>query len=179
MKAYVTSTGEPTTELCVWSLEHQGFEVELIQGNTSLAEKLEIIYNRADDDFIRVDADVVVTRKIKLLGLADNVWWVQAMSFDMIAQDLTYGGVQLISKKAIPTLRKHIGSQLLAERPETAMYRLEEFYNPRRCMSVDLICGIHSFGKQDLQRIKETKERRGQLSSYDFELAQEMLRYYK
>ena len=27
MKAFVTSIGEPTTDLCVWALERQGFDV--------------------------------------------------------------------------------------------------------------------------------------------------------
>ncbi len=174
MKAFVTSVGEPTTELCVWSLERQGFDVELIQDDTTLAEKLQIIYNKADDDFIRVDADVVVTRKIKLLDKPDNTWWVQAQCFDMYAQDVMYGGVQWIGKECLPALRKHIGSQLQAERPETAMYRLEEFYNPRRCQSVDLICGIHGY-KNDIESAKVVKERREQMSNYDFELAERLL----
>lgn len=180
MKAFVTSIGESTTELCVWSLERQGFDVELIQDpDTSLAHKLEQIYNLADDDFIRVDADVIVTRKIKLLDKPKDIWWVQAQCFGMISQDIIYGGVQWIGKECLPALRKHIGAQLQAERPETAMYRLEEFYSPRRCQSVDLVCGIHSFGKQDMQRIQDTKERRGQASNYDFELADRMQELYK
>lgn len=180
MKAYVTSIGESTTELCVWSLERQGFDVELIQDpDTSLAHKLQEIYNLADDDFVRVDADVIVTRKIKLLDLPKDIWWVQTQSFGFLSQDIIYGGVQLISKKALPALRKHIVMQQQAERPETAMFRLEEFYGPRRCISVDLICGLHSFGKQDINRIKETKERRGQMANYDFELAEKMQEFYK
>lgn len=180
MKAFVTSIGESTTELCVWSLERQGFDVELILNpETTLAHKLEEIYNLADDNFLRVDADIVVTNKVKLLDLPKDIWWVQAQCFDMHAQDIIYGGIQMISKEALPALRKHIINQQSAERPETAMYRLEEFYKPRRCQSVDLICGIHSFGKQDMQRIQATKARRGQSANYDFELANKMQEFYK
>lgn len=60
MKAYVTSIGEPTTDLCVWSLERNGFETVLIQDQTTLAEKLKRIYSEADEDFVRIDADVIV-----------------------------------------------------------------------------------------------------------------------
>ena len=173
MKAFVTSIGEPTTELCVWSLERQGFDVELIFGSSSLAEKLQIIYDKADDDFIRVDADVIVTRKIKLLDKPDNAWWVQAQCFDMYKQDVMYGGVQWIGKECLPALRNNIGRQMQAERPETAMFRLEEFYSPRRCMSVDLLCGIHGF-RNDTKVAEATKIRRGQINDYDFELAERM-----
>lgn len=174
MKAFVTSKGEPTTELCIWSLERQGFEVELVKGDTSLAEKLQYIYNKADDDFIRVDADVIVNRKIKLLDKPKDAWWVQAQCFDMYAQDVMYGGVQWIGKECLPALRQHIGSQMQAERPETAMFRLEEFYNPRRCQSVELICGIHGYCN-DVASAKIVKERRGQIGNYDFELAERLL----
>ena len=174
MKAFVTSIGEPTTELCIWSLERQGFDVELIQNDTTLAEKLQVIYNNADDDFLRVDADVIVNRKVKLLELSKNAWWAQAQCFDMYKQDEMYGGVQLIGKECLPALRKHIPRQLQAERPETAMSRLEDFYAPRRFVSVDIVCGIHGY-KNDIQRAKETKERREQSAEYDFELAERLL----
>lgn len=174
MIAYVTSIGEPTTELCIWSLERQGFDVELVKSNDRLSDKLQFIYNDTDDDFLRVDADVIVNRKVKLLELSKNAWWVQALCFDMYKQDVMYGGVQLIGKECLPALRKHIPRQLQAERPETAMSRLEEFYKPRRFVSVDLICGIHGY-KNDVARAKETKERREQSADYDFELAERLL----
>ena len=57
MKCYVTSIGEPTTDVCVWSLKRNGFDVELLQDNSSLQNKLKRIFEKADDDFLRVDAD--------------------------------------------------------------------------------------------------------------------------
>lgn len=172
MIAYVTSIGEPTTELCIWSLERQGFDVELVKSNDRLSDKLQFIYKKADDDFLRVDADVIVTRKVKLLEFTDKAWWVQAQCFGWYSQDVIYGGVQLIKKDCLPILRKHIGRQLQAERPETAMSRLEEFYKPRRFVSADLVCGIHGY-KNDVKRAKETKDRRGQ-TDFDFELAERL-----
>lgn len=173
MKAFVTSIGESTTELCVWSLERQGFDVELIKDpDTTLAEKLQVIYNKADDDFLRVDADVIVTRKVKLLEVPADAWWVQARCFGWYSQDIINGGVQLIKKECLPALRKHIPNHLADERPETSMSRLEEFYDPRRFVSVDLVCGIHGY-KNDVDRAKTTKDRRGQFD-FDFELARKL-----
>jgi len=172
MKAFVTSIGESTTEICVWSLERQGFDVELVKGNDRLSDKLEYIYNATDDDFLRVDADVIVTRKVKLLEVPPGAWWAQAQCFGWYSQDVIYGGVQLIKKECLPALRKHIVNHLTDERPETSMSRLEEFYNPRRFVSVDLICGIHGY-KNDVDRAKTTKDRRGQFD-FDFELARKL-----
>lgn len=172
MIAYVTSIGEPTTELCIWSLERQGFDVRLVKSNDRLSDKLQFIYNDTDDDFLRVDADVIVTRKVKLLEVPDNAWWVQAQCFGWYSQDVIYGGVQLIKKECLPALRKNIGRQLQAERPETAMSRLEEFYKPRRFVSADIVCGIHGY-KNDVDRARETKDRRGQ-TDFDFELAERL-----
>lgn len=175
MKAFVTSIGETTTDLCVWSLERQGFDVELIYNETStLAEKLEVIYQRADDDFIRVDADVIVSRNIKELFLPKDVWWVQAKCFGWYSQDIINGGVQLISKKALPILIENISKYRYAERPETQMFRLPEFNNPRRCITQDILCGIHGYKQNNIERVIETKKRRGQLDNYDFELAERL-----
>lgn len=175
MKAFIASIGEPTTELCVWALERQGFEVHLIEDKeTSLADKLEQIYQQAGDDFIRIDADVIVNKNIKNLVLPKDVWWVQAKCFGWYSQDIVNGGVQLISKKALPYLRDNVAMSKRHERPETYLYRIPEFHNPRRCVSIDMICGLHGYKQTDIDRVIATKERRGQLDNYDFELARKL-----
>ncbi len=175
MKAFVTSIGETTTDLCVWALERQGFDVELIYNETSsLADKLEVIYSRANDDFIRVDADVIVARNIKKLSLPKDIWWVQGQCFGWYSQDVINGGVQLISKKALPILRENVAMAKRHERPETYLYRIPEFNNPRRCVSQDVVCGIHGYKQENIDRVIATKQRRGQLDNYDFELARKL-----
>lgn len=177
MKAFVTSVGEPTTDLCVWSLERNGFDVEVIKNQYSLASKLDYIYHVAEDDFVRVDADVIVnknlTERAVLASQYPYVWWVQFLTFDWFKQDNTHGGVQFIKKEAIPTLRSRIGEFSEAERPESQMYRLDEFENPRRCYTQPVVMGIHGY-KNDLKSVAKTKTRRGQLSGYDFELAERL-----
>lgn len=174
MRAFITSIGEPTTDLCKWSLERNGFDVHLVVGNTSLASKLETIYALADDDFFRIDADVIPNRALRP-DLAKNldpaIWWLQYMTFDWYKQDVTYGGVQFIRKEALPALREHVHEALELERPESYMFRLKEFHNPRRCISNMMIMGLHGY-KNDPVRTKATKERRLQADNYDFELAE-------
>ncbi len=175
LKAYVTSIGEPTTELCVWALERLGYEVVLYESSNSLAAKLYDIYHAADTDFLRVDADVIPNRNVLLLGAMDKTSvWVQGQTFSWHAQDLIYGGVQLIRKEAIPILRKEMPNHLEDERPESAMFRLPQFHEPRVCVSEELVCGLHGWGQTDQKRIRETKARRGQIDNYDWELVEMM-----
>lgn len=174
MIAYVTSVGEPTTDLCIWALERHGIKTQLLSTNITLAEKLQLIYKYAKTDFLRVDADVIVNRNITKLPAFNEVWWYQYKTFDWWRQDLGNGGVQYISKKALPFLRQYIGSFMEAERPETQMFRLPEFDNPRRCITLDQVMGLHGYGQDDVQSVIETKTRRGQLASYDFELAEQI-----
>lgn len=174
MRAVVTSIGEATTDLCVWSLQRNGFDVAIYEGQSSLAEKLAQIYEVLDEDFFRIDADVIPNRGLvpeHATNLDPNVWWLQFMTYDWFKQDVTYGGVQLIRKAALPVLRKHIGEAMQLERPESYMFRLAEFHNPRRCVSNMMIMGLHGY-KNDLNRVRETKARRMQSDNYDFELAE-------
>lgn len=176
MKAFITSIGEPTTELCEWSLERQGFETVLVKGFDSFNAKLEFIYNEAEDDFIRIDADVIANRNVHRLikECPQEVWWFQSMSFDWWKQDIGYAGVQYIKKECLAIIREHISDVHHIDRPESFMYRLPEFHNPRRCISSDLVCGLHGFAQNDIERVKKLKRKRGQIKDYDFELAEKI-----
>lgn len=182
MKAYVTSIGEPTTDLCVWSLERNGFAVYLLDApHASLAEKLKWIYeDRPGENFIRVDADVIVNRYITPQFIEvyvdnDDTWWTQFITYDWYKQDTTYGGIQFIKKEALPALRNNIDKFINAERPESQMYRLDEFDNPRRCVTFEgRIMGLNGYAQTDLDRVIETKRRRKQLDNYDFELVERL-----
>lgn len=176
MKAWITSIGEPTTDLCRWSLERLGFEVEVLESDSLLGNKLKWIYDHSDEDFLRIDADVVPNKNVlRLIKDQPNAWWVQGQVYDWYAQSVINGGVQVIRKVAIPFLRDEIYRHIRAERPETEMYRLEQFHNPRRCLSSEIVCGVHGWGQNDLDRVKETKLRRSQYENYDWELAERMI----
>ena len=184
MKAFVTSIGERTTDLCVWSLQRQGFDVELVQSDSSLGEQLQYIYETADDDFVRVDADVIVSlgldKKVNFPPVGDNIWWVQFPTWDMYKMDLTHGGVQYIRKAALNVIREGIGEFLHDDRPETRMWNLDGLKKPRRCHTYMYhIAGIHGFGQKDLDRVRIVKENRKYTSDYDFEMAERLQEYYK
>lgn len=181
MKAYITSIGEETTDLCEWALKRNGFDVQLVYNETTtLAEKLEYIYGIADEDFVRVDADVIVNRlcRPELISQATlahpDAWWIQFRSWCWYSQGLIYGGVQFIKKEALPALRANIGHFKDISRPETEISRIKEFYEPRRFESHDVPMGIHGYGIKNLKPIIKLKAARGQSGNYDFELAQRL-----
>lgn len=180
MRTFVTSIDEPTTDLCVWQLKRNGFDVTIIKDNRKLGEKLEDIYNQADDDFLRVDADVIVNKGIQAVpNMSKNLKWVQYRTFDMYKLNLTNGGVQYISKDILPTLRANIGRFKHDDRPETRMFRLEDFNERWRFKTAENVVGIHGFGQKDWQRVKETKDGRKNPEDFDWALVERMQRYYK
>lgn len=178
MKAYVTSIGERTTDLCVWSLERQGFDVTVLRDGTTLANKLKRIYAQADEPFVRVDADVICNRNVartfrELFKIkSDDVWWVQGCTYGWYAQDVIFGGVQFIDKPIIQVLRDNIERYSHDSRPETRLFRMPELYNPRRCISIPGLFGVHGYGQKtsDLVRVKAVKIERGHYGNYDWEL---------
>jgi len=177
MKAYITSVGEPTTDLCMFSVERNGFEAVLIQdANTTLAQKLKQIYDQADDDFIRVDADVILNKHLTSKTVdyhKTDDWWVQFKTWDWFQQDVCNGGVQFIRKEALPDLRANVDTFAESERPESQLFRLDEFHSPRRCSTSKWIVGIHGYGN-NLEQVRVVKTRRGQLDNYDFELVERL-----
>lgn len=180
MKAFVTSIGEPTTDLCCWALRRNGFDVMLIQDrNTSLWEKLKTIYEMAETDFVRVDADIIVNRNftkemLSFLTLRnEDVWWWQFLTFDMLKLDTNHS-MAYTKREAIPALRKHITDPMImnSNRPETEMSRIKPFYEPRRFDTYpDELMGVHGL-KADLNRVKRLKHVRNQQDLYDFEMAE-------
>lgn len=174
MKAVVFSIGEATTDLCVWSLKRNGWQVVLYKDGTSLWQKLNRMFHEFDEDLIRVDGDIVVNRHLTESNLPKTkAWWVQFMNYDWYKQDLAHGGMNYIKQSAFPAIRKHINEFQYAERPETELYRLKEFHNPRRCITDERVMGLQNY-QNSMRRVRETKQRRDQLESYDFELARKL-----
>ncbi len=183
MKAYVTSIGENTTKLCCWALERNGFEVVLLTGEYPLVKKLEKIYGSADEDFVRVDADVVVNKTFTPGFINDErvpeIWWLQFKTYDWHKQDVIFGGVQHIRKEALPCLRRYVAEYTNSDRPETMLARIAEFYNPRRFESSAEVVGLHGFAANDIERVRQQKKKREYYHQYDFELAAKLERLLK
>ncbi len=184
MKAFVTSIGEPTTDLCVWSLERNGFEVELLSDGGLLVDKLKTIYEKSTGDFVRVDADVIVNRsftpKVVLSETKEEDWWVQFRCFDWLKLNLSYGGVQFIKKEALIYLRAKVDTFHNQDRPETMLSRIPEFYSPRRFNSSKAVVGLHGFALGDhLDRVHQQKKKRKYYGDYDFEMVVRLERLLK
>jgi len=180
MIAFVTSIGEPTTDLCVWALERNGFEVTLVDDpNTTLAQKLKWIYNAAlGINYLRVDSDIIVNRNMTpafLNSLDDpDIWWWQFITFDWYKQDTTHS-MAFIRAQASNALKGNIDRFQYASRPETEVSRIIELHNPRRMATYDKqIMGLHGYGIENLKPVIKLKASRGQSSNYDFELAMEL-----
>lgn len=176
MKAYVTSIGESTTELCRWSLERQGFDVLVLNDGSTLWEKLNWIFHDAKDDFLRIDADVVVNANIQELIKQKKLWWYQAYCFGWFKQDLVHGGIQFIREECFPAILKHIKECERMDRPESYLSRLKEFHDPRVFGTFETICGIHGYGQfpDDIDRVKAVKMRRNRYGDYDWGLAERL-----
>jgi hypothetical protein len=181
VKAAIFSVGEPTTDLCRWSLERNGFEVILFQGKTSLADKLRYLYDEFDEDIVRVDADVIVNRNFTPNQLKTvkesmaHIWWWQFTTFDWYKLDIAYGGANLILKEALPDLRANVELHKDHIRPETMLSRLPEFHNPRRFETWSHeIMGIHGYGIKDIKPVIQLKSNRGQSHHYDFEMTSKL-----
>lgn len=176
MKAYVFSIGESTTELCCQQLKDMGFEVHLIQDKTSLWQKLKLFYQYAledaDDEFLRVDADVIPNKNVlELIKLADGCWWHQSLAYDWYKQDLSPVSVSHIRREAIELCHQNIDRFEHSSRPETDVWRLQEFHYPRRCHIANIVTGLHGYKQQDQrERIKRLKEERHQ--TYDWDLVE-------
>lgn len=180
MIAVVTSIGEKTTGICCWALARNGFNVKLIKSDkTTLFDKLKYIYNNINEDFVRVDADVVVNKNfnenaIKIITAKhQDVWWFQFLTYDWFKQDVAHGGVQFIKKEALVDLKTNIDVYEKAERPESQMYRIDSFCEPiRRAITIELVAGLNGYGQTqaDIDRVIKTKIRRKQINNYDIEL---------
>jgi hypothetical protein len=182
MKAYVTSIGEPTTDLCKWSLERNGFEVIMLKDDSTLWAKLKRIYDIADEDFVRVDADIIVNRNftpgnlktIERIDYLQQAWWIQFVAYDWYKQDICHT-LSYIKKEALPVLRTNVVRFKDDLRPETQVSRVAELHNPRRMETyADQLMGIHGYGISNTKPVMKLKAERGQSHLYDFELAQRL-----
>lgn len=179
MKAIITCLDEPTLDLCKWSLERNGLEVLIFKSDTSLWQKLKDIYDNMDEDFLRIDADVIVNKNLNVeklgeLARDDTIWWWQFTFFDWYKCDIAYGGA-FIRKQALPDLRANIDRFKTNIRPETGVSRIEALHNPRRMITYDKqIMGIHGYGIKDIKPVIKLKSDRGQSHFYDFELARKL-----
>lgn len=176
MKAYVFSIGEKTTDLCIELMKGMGFETILLQDKSSLWAKLKRFYTEAlateENEFIRIDADIIPNRRVlDFIKVNDGCLWHSAVGFDWYKQERGVISIHHMKRQAIVQCLENIDSAKDKQRPETHLWRIEEFHWPRVCHNVNINCGLHGYGQKDhRQRIKQLKYNRGQ--DYDWELVE-------
>ncbi len=177
MKAYVTSCGEKTTEVCIERLERFGFQIIHDDRKIPWHEKYKYFiehFEDWDDDILRVDADVILNKNIlKSEPLRSSILMAQFQVFDFYQNDVLTGQPVWYSKKVFPIIKSHL-HQLDEKRPETWAWRLADV-NPHT-ISFNGLVGMHGFfqDEQTMKRAEDNKNMRGQEGRYDFELAKKL-----
>jgi hypothetical protein len=174
MKAFLTSIGENTTQICKEQLERFGFEVILLDKVESWEDKYKSFIKMANEDCIRIDADTIPNGNIKRLADINYGYMVQALGYDFYRNDVGIIGAVYYNKKALDIIRNKF-DEIDWRRPEATAWRLPEINKYVRTM--DLVIGMHGFFQdyEHLLRHKEHKISRKQIEDYDFNLAKKML----
>lgn len=179
MKAYVTSVGERTTDLCCEQLERYGFDVVLMDKKESWIDKYSMFIKVANEDCVRVDADVIPNDNVKLVGkdIGDAIM-VQYKYFDFYKNNVSVGCPVFYKKEALSGIMSSL-KKIHPSRPEATAWRLPNIVE--RTMTSDLIVGMHGFGsdKNTIERAKRNKIARGQIKDYDFDLAYKIAELYE
>jgi hypothetical protein len=175
MKAYITSIGERTTDICKWQLERLGFDTVLLDKKESWERKYRKFIETANEDCWRIDADVIVNKKIKKVSgiIYSTAIMIQFKVFDFYKNDIHIGQPIFYKKEAIDIIKKNI-DEIRPDRPEASAWRLEEI-NPRTYTD-DTILGMHGFfqDKETRERARENKIARKQIDDFDFELVEKL-----
>lgn len=174
MKCWVFSIGEPTTDLCCELLSEYGFEVILLQDDTSLWEKLKRFYIEALDSqepiVMRIDADIIPKSNITEMRTTNYKSWVCASGYDWYKQDIGAISIHVMNKDIIKKCLDNIESAKNKIRPESHLWRLQGINNHTR-IDDSTVYGVHGYAqKPHRERIKALKQQRGQ--SYDWDLVE-------
>lgn len=168
MKCFVTSIGEKTTDLCCSQLQKFGFEVVLLDKVEPWITKYESFLLQADEDCLRIDADVLVNKHIvECVDDPFDFFMIQYKTYDLYRNDVGITSPVRYSKEGLELIRAQI-SKLSEGRPEATAWRLPKVVD--NTFTRDLIVGMHGFFQDDLavNRAIENKLSRKQSSQYDW-----------
>ena len=176
MKAYVTSVGEKTTNICVEQLRKFGFEVVLLGEKESWPDKYKRFLNMANEDCIRIDADVIPNKY-----LAEAYWEafqyhprmliIQYRTYCFYKNQLAITSPLFYRKEALDILKT---ADIDKDRPEAIAWRHPAIND--RTYTSDKVVGLHGFFQDDetFKRAVTNKHNRGQIDEYDFVLAEQL-----
>jgi len=180
MKAYITTIGERTTDLCIEQLKKYGFDVIVLDENELWINKYKRFIKMADGDCLRIDADTLVNENAMLIGIdvKPEEYYIAHSYYDIYKNNISLGGPVFYTRRALEIIKENI--DLISEqRPETSAVRLKQFvgHHGRRAM----IIGIHGLGQDEeaIQRAISNKQMRGQMKEYDFEFIKKINKIYE
>jgi len=166
MKAYLTSIGEQTTDLCKLQLEKFGFDVKVLDEKEDWPTKYKRFIDTANEDCLRIDADVILFNdKVKLAFNAQMPAMVQWKIIDFYTLTERVGQPVFYSKELLEIIKKLPVNNF---RPETSMWRNPEVM--KHTHNINEIVALHGFwqSKQDMKRAKDNRIAR--VHNYDQEL---------
>lgn len=183
MKAYVTSIGEKTTDICCDQLRKFGFDVVLLDEKMSWVDKYKafiVLAQSKGENCLRVDADVIVNENIKFALKCEDknkkicFSMAQMQVFDFYKNNLCIGQPMIYSKRTLDIIRENL-DKIRADRPETSAWRMKGINDGTLTFDYK-IYGIHGIGQSDeaMDRAERNKEDRGQSKEYDFELSRKL-----
>lgn len=184
MKAYVTSIGERTAEICCRQLQRFGFQVVLLDKTEPWIHKYTAFIKRAafaGEDCLRIDADVIpnanVARLQQEIDLINSkipwLYMIQFRGYDFYRNNVGIVSPVFYAKESLPIIAANL-DKLDSRRPEASAWRLDEInFNTH---TSDLILGMHGFFQDEAHFARHYKHKtdRKQMHEYDFDLAREL-----
>lgn len=153
MKAYLTSIGETTEQVCKSQLEKFGFEVILLNKKEPWIDKYKKFLEIANEDCIRIDADIIPNKH--LLKLANCKQFIaKAHLYDIYRNEIWPLAPIYYSKLALMELKD---TKIADEkRPETSMWRS---FPVKLTTVLSDVVGFHGFfqSQKDIDRVVHNK----------------------
>lgn len=153
MKAYLCSIGESTEQVCRTQLERFGFEVILLNEKEPWIDKYTKFLNMASEDCIRIDADIVPNKHIKVFENC-GAFIAKAQLYDIYRNEIWPLAPIYYSKEALEKIR-NTSWAVDIDRPETGVWRLFQ----KRTLRINVVVGVHGFwqSKEDNKRVLKNK----------------------
>jgi hypothetical protein len=182
MKAFVTSIGERTTKICCDQLKRFGYEVVLLDGQEPWPQKYRRFISEADEDCIRIDADIIPNTEIAdipnvikaITEMFEGTLMVQFNTYDLYRNNVGVTSPVWYSKKALEIIREQFPNLTDLGRPEASAWRLPAIV--RHTLTAPRVVGLHGFFQDyaSFNRHLKHKQERHQEADYDLDLARKL-----
>lgn len=169
IKAYVTTIGELTTQLCCEQLERFGYEVVLLDRITSWWDKYLEFIDTASEDCLRIDADIIPNQHVAVCR-ESKALITQFHTYDLYKNDIGITSPLFYRKESLNIIRRN--KRLIEQkRPEATAWRIPAVNAFTE--TSPLVVGLHGFCQDvtTMRRAMNNKLDRKQIDQYDFATA--------